>query len=125
VPDVLTKAPRRIQLSRRRGYRKAAGAVVVSRPSIWGNPFRVGDKLGYPFADVLGPVVRDRAHAVEVFTCYARITAGYAFLARRDLRGRDLACWCQLPEPGQPDICHAAILLRIANSITEGDGDGT
>lgn len=31
------------------------------------------------------------------------------------LRGRNLACWCPLPAEGQPDLCHAAILLRIAN----------
>jgi hypothetical protein len=36
---------------------------------------------------------------------------------RRELGGRDLACWCPpLPEPGQPDICHRAVLLEIANS---------
>ena len=32
--------PKRIQLSRKRGWRKPEGAVVVSRPSIFGNPFR-------------------------------------------------------------------------------------
>lgn len=34
-------APRRVQLSRRAGYRKPEGAVVVARPSRWGNPFPV------------------------------------------------------------------------------------
>lgn len=33
--------PRRIQLSRKRGWRKPEGAVVVSRPSKWGNPFTI------------------------------------------------------------------------------------
>ena len=32
-----------------------------------------------------------------------------------DLAGKNLACWCPLPEPGQPDWCHAAVLLRLAN----------
>lgn len=32
-------APKRIRLSRAKGYRKPEGAVVVSRPSKWGNPF--------------------------------------------------------------------------------------
>lgn len=31
------------------------------------------------------------------------------------LRGKNLACWCKLPEPGQPDVCHAAVLLELAN----------
>jgi hypothetical protein len=35
--------------------------------------------------------------------------------ARRELAGRDLACWCPLPAPGQPDHCHAAVLLEVAN----------
>jgi hypothetical protein len=33
---------------------------------------------------------------------------------RRELAGRDLACWCKLPAEGQPDICHAAVLLEVA-----------
>lgn len=36
-------------------------------------------------------------------------------LVRRlpELRNHNLACWCPLPEPGQPDLCHAAVLLEI------------
>jgi hypothetical protein len=34
---------------------------------------------------------------------------------QRDLAGKDLACWCPLPAAGEPDICHAAALLVIAN----------
>lgn len=32
------------------------------------------------------------------------------------LRGKNLACWCPLPKPGEPDHCHASVLLRLANS---------
>jgi Domain of unknown function (DUF4326) len=111
--------PKRIQLQRTRGWRKPEGAAVVSRPTRWGNPFKPGDALGYPFSEVFGPAVRDRAHAVEVFATYARITSGYEFLARRELRGRDLACWCK---PGNP--CHADVLLAISNEDgTEDEGD--
>jgi hypothetical protein len=35
---------------------------------------------------------------------------------RRELRGRDLACWCPI---GQP--CHAELLLQIANSEDSED----
>ena len=31
--------PRRVQLSRRKGWRKPENTVVVARPSRWGNPF--------------------------------------------------------------------------------------
>jgi hypothetical protein len=33
-------SPQRVQLRRTHGWRKPAGAIVVSRPSKWGNPFR-------------------------------------------------------------------------------------
>jgi hypothetical protein len=33
-----------------------------------------------------------------------------------DLAGKDLACWCPLPAEGEPDMCHAAALLVIANN---------
>ena len=56
---------------------------------------------------------------MEIFRAYARITSGYALVARIDLRGKDLACWCPLPAEGEPDICHAAELLRIANEEAE------
>jgi Domain of unknown function (DUF4326) len=94
--------PRRIQLSRRRGWRKPAGAVVVARPSKWGNPFVVDAE-------------RSRVEAVELFERALLRTGGSAlrFTAvdvRRELAGRDLACWCPLDGP-----CHADVLLRVAN----------
>lgn len=45
-------SPQRIQLSRRKGWRKPDGAIVVARPSKWGNPFVIGDtRLRFPKAD--------------------------------------------------------------------------
>lgn len=32
-----------------------------------------------------------------------------------ELRGHNLACWCPLPKPGEPDHCHATVLLEVAN----------
>jgi hypothetical protein len=32
-----------------------------------------------------------------------------------DLRGRNLASWCPLPQRGEPDNCYAASLLELAN----------
>lgn len=98
----------RIQLSRRKGWRKPAGAVVVSRPSKWGNPWRVGGAHG-----------RHRGDCVKYFRAWVEDTEPGRLLAeaaRRELRGKDLACWCPLPKPGEPDQCHAAVLLEIANA---------
>jgi len=30
-----------------------------------------------------------------------------------ELRGKDVACWCPLPRPGEPDLCHAAVYLKL------------
>lgn len=126
--------PERIQLKRTRGWRKPPGAVVVSRPSRWGNPFRVGDLVrdpgydGGPAAPNLGVMpegaytgfvvrrVRDRADAVALFRAYIAFhdDTWPPEEIRRELGGRDLCCWCPLPKPGEPDICHAAVLLAVA-----------
>jgi hypothetical protein len=88
--------PRRIQLRRTKGWRKPPGAVVVARPSKWGNPYPV---------DVHG-----RAEAVRLYQEHLLGDPGLIAAARAELAGRDLACWCT---PG--DTCHADVLLAIAN----------
>ena len=83
--------------------------VKVDRSTKWGNPFVVG---------------RDgtQAECVDLFTKllagYLCLSAGdlakqqaYLDMARRDraqLRGKNLACWCQLDAP-----CHADVLLKL------------
>lgn len=122
--------PRRIQLSRAKGWRKPEGAVVVARPSRWGNPFSV-DILGRDLAvemfdDLLhgffSPSKLDHLSAGDFGEVYA---AKEAFVKRlgghpidmvADLRGKDLCCWCPLPLDGEEDVCHASVLLEIANS---------
>lgn len=107
-------SPQRIQLSRQRGYRKPEGAIVVSRPSRWGNPFRSGE--GFQFVDAQGAlrmgVAGDQESVVRLFQEYLD-ARGDADLIVRELRGHDLACWCK---PGDP--CHADILLAIANGAS-------
>lgn len=108
--------PERVQLSRRRGYRKPEGAVVVARPSRWGNPWLILTPGGRALA-----VQRFR----ELFTtdAEARNAFGYPSVEeiRAELAGKDLACWCPLPAPGEPDNCHAAVLIAFANQ--EGQVD--
>jgi hypothetical protein len=108
--------PERIQLRRTKGWRIPPGAVSVARPGRWGNPFRVGDNLEFPFSEMFGPAVRDRAHAVLIFAAYAQITCGYALLVRRELAGKSLACWCPLD-----DWCHRSVLMAIADGQNPGD----
>jgi hypothetical protein len=100
-------APHRIQLKRTKGWRKPEGAVVVARPSKWGNPFKVGDPVAGK--GVAAITVQDRAHVVEL---YGRWILGQKWLldSITELQGHDLACWCPLDQP-----CHADVLLKLAN----------
>ena len=105
--------PERIQLRRSRGWRKPPGAVVVARPSRWGNPFAVGQRIG-------GVLVRDRAHAVELYRAMLADSPQQRAAVRAELAGRDLACWCPLlAADGSRGPCHADVLLQIANTPVE------
>jgi hypothetical protein len=116
-------SPQRIQLHRAKGWRKPVGAVVVSRPSKWGNPFRVGDPIVNSETGVVAIVTAEFA----VYMFWTALTSGRMEAysghpitldgVRAELRGRDLACWCR---PGQP--CHADVLLQIANAADPADG---
>ena len=91
--------PRRIQLRRTRGWRKPDGAIVVARPTRWGNPFPVIDG--------------NREFAVVLYRSWLTLHPQARHL-RDDLAtlaGHDLACWCPLDQ-----LCHADVLLRLANA---------
>jgi hypothetical protein len=114
--------PQRIQRSRQRGWRKPEGAIIVSRPSKWGNPFRVVAVGGgfWTVVDDNGVDYRepstgwaDKSYAawkaVSLFVMDFRLElAPYPPL--EELRGHDLACYCPLDQP-----CHADYLLAAAN----------
>jgi hypothetical protein len=94
------RTPTRIRLQRTKGWRKPATAVVVARPSRWGNPFRIG-------------VDGDRIECRDQFR--AALLRGELAISvvdvRRELGGRDLACWCN-----EGEACHADVLHEIANA---------
>src|ERR1035441_5396930 len=83
--------PKRIQRSRKKGARLPKGAVCVSRGTKYGNQFRVGA----PHPVHGGPITRHEA--VELHRQWLGTTTAGAKVvdeARRELRGKDLACWC-------------------------------
>ena len=100
--------PERIQRKRTKGWKMPRNAVYVGRGTRWGNPFKVGMFANY----------RD-VQAVADYKQWLKTGNEDSFFGRpptiteiqRDLRGKNLACWCK---PGEP--CHADILLKIANS---------
>ncbi len=89
-----------VQRKRVKGWRKPANTVNVSRPSKYGNPYRVG---------------RDGT-AAECKDKYRRLIEGNIWNTpnrldvQKDLRGKNLMCWCPLNTP-----CHRDVLLEIAN----------
>ena len=103
-------APRRVQLSRAKGWRMPPNTVKVDRSTRWGNPFVRG-------------VDGDQAQCVELHRRlleYGSLPAGvltpervaYRTLVLRDiqeLHGLNLACWCKVGTP-----CHADVLLEMA-----------
>lgn len=117
--------PVRLQLSRRVGFRlqehslatNGLPAVVVARPTRWGNPV---DRKSYDdVAAMLGPdrLPTDwRAWVVKSFDAWLGgeipelgtppTTAAIA----AELRGKNLACWCPTGA-----CCHADVLLVLAN----------
>jgi hypothetical protein len=116
---VVNMKPRRIQLRRTKGWRMPANTVKVDRTTLFGNPFSIKD-YGH-----------DRAVALHRAWLTGRTidapipSAAIKKLAERrqqvlqalpSLRGKHLACWCALPKKkGEPDSCHAALLLELAN----------
>lgn len=88
----------RIQRKRTKGWRMPEGAVYVGRPTMFGNPYRVG-------------VNGSAAECVRFYRESLRIQRAFRKVIRKELRGKDLACWCPLDRP-----CHAVVLLEIANS---------
>lgn len=89
--------PTRIQLKRTKGWRKPEGAVVVTRATKWGNPFKIGPD-------------GTREDCVEKY----RRWLPHSGLDPMELRGKDLCCFCALDKP-----CHADVLLAAANRDAE------
>ena len=117
--------PKRVQMTRRPGgWRKDhPDAVIVARPSKWGNPWKVVQQGDAWFVEEpVGRIIPASRSATAAEA--ARLAVGWFSEAaangwegvpfrgeiRAELAGRDLACWCPLDQP-----CHATVLLELAN----------
>ena len=83
-------------------------AVYVGRPSKWGNQFKIGDPD--PQSDT-GKGSLTRREVIMWYKYYIDHTPELQEEAYKELKGKDLVCWCA------PLPCHADILLEIANAI--------
>lgn len=112
------KVPKRIQLSRRKGWRIPPNTVKVDRTTKWGNPYRIGKpvdlkvvkKWGWKFGQP-ERVCANASEAVSRFRSVLSLDGAGIYCVQKELRGKDLACWCK---PGAP--CHADVLLEVANA---------
>ncbi|MBS1691223.1 MAG: DUF4326 domain-containing protein [Actinobacteria bacterium] len=126
-----------MQRTRTKGSKLAGGALSITRPSRYGNPFRIvgmsvvgmnwselvdwdhgigampdADVLYFESADLLGAV----EHAVELYRQLLIVRRQEWEPGRfgkwiSDARGRDVACYCPLSGP-----CHGDPLLEAANA---------
>lgn len=122
-----SRSPRRIQRKRTKGWKMPKGAIYVGRPTKWGNPCIVRGNFAY---DEWGPDGGGGGHEHYCLPGEARGVAVRLFRealmdgrlpydpadVNKELRGRDLVCWCPLDAP-----CHADVLLEVAN---RGDARG-
>lgn len=77
--------------------KKSSYNVYIGRPSKWGNPFSIG-KDG------------DRQEVIEKYKKYINSKPKLIEIAKKELRGKTLGCWCS------PEDCHGEYLAEIANS---------
>ena len=122
--------PLRIQLSRKKGWRMPVGALKVDRSTRWGNPYALryyqfahadGTPAAWNEREARTMALRDFDAALYVGTLKVSIED-----VQRELRGKDLACWCKLcpkhaagkrigVECSRCALCHADVLLKVAN----------
>ena len=103
---------KRVTLSRAKGWKMPPNTVKVDRTTKWGNPFKVGAVNPY------GTITKDARHSWQIYLGFAPQNQLLVATARDELRGKNLACWCKKPAPYQDDACHAAVLMKLANSET-------
>lgn len=74
-------------------------AVLVDRSTVFGNPFKIGEH-------------GNREDVIEKYEFWIFQPGQLALRERmiRELKGKDLLCWCA------PEACHADIILLIANA---------
>lgn len=92
------------------------GAVYVGRAapglkaSPYANPHSIGGTNG---CRMCSGRIHDLDEALWLYGLHLDHTPDLVQQARTDLAGRDLACWCAVPAPDEPDLCHAAVLLAL------------
>ena len=112
-------SPLRVQRKRTKGWRMPENTIYVGRPSKWGNPRDWKEYLEwYPDAEpeeLRRMATSDFKHFIvdpALIPTPRPKAPEYVAVAdiRKELAGKNLACWCPLDQP-----CHADVLLELAN----------
>lgn len=124
----MTQQTARIQRKRAKGWKMPPKTIVVDRSTGFGNPFPVVkgkswqggvEKAIWAIGTWSGPAMwfKDTKEeavrlSVDAFRAWITHEQQATLLARvkKELRGKNLACWCPLDQP-----CHADVLLELAN----------
>lgn len=104
--DAIQRPVERFVQRRIKGFNLPENTVCVSRPSRWGNPFKVTPD-------------RTQAEAVTAFRTWLIVDGCHANMPEKKkwildnlpkLKGKNLACYCK-----QGTACHADVLIELAN----------
>lgn len=77
-------------------WKREGADVYIGRPSAFGNPFKIGRD-------------GDREEVIKKFRAWLHVNPYLMRLARRELAGKTLGCWCA------PHTCHGDELALVAN----------
>jgi hypothetical protein len=77
-------------------WRREVCDVRIDRPSIWGNPFRIGPD-------------GTRHQVIQKYRAWI-LTQPHLLARLPELRGKVLGCWCK---PGE---CHGDVLAELADA---------
>lgn len=109
--------PKRIQRKRSKGWKMPPNTVYVGRPSKWGNPWTPENTIvtdGKTFPTWCEQLIGSPSRPATIDDCvkaYREDMEANTFgLNVKELRGKNLACWCPIGSP-----CHADVLLELAN----------
>ena len=116
--------PIRVQRKRTKGWKMPVNTKSVTRPGKFGNPYKIGEwnvwavvdlKTGKSLKDILiEKNGENKYHSVEdtllAFREKIKHSSAFKRIIKRELIGKNLACFCPLSSP-----CHADILLEVAN----------
>ena len=116
--------PIRVQRKRTKGFKLPENTVCVTRGTKFGNPFKIGNFYQYGNLGFMSPCSPDSiaeanksgkyifisSNEDAVFH-YEKYITGLMYPRNfKELKGKNLACFCK-----DGDVCHADILLKLAN----------